>query len=110
MTVLWKYGVPANIGRLIEQMYTGTWCQVKVEGELSEKFEVSTGARQGCILSPILFNCYMDNILREAAESMNGGITIEYNTSSQKLFLTYQSKIEGEVTIYEILCMQMTWP
>ena len=45
MTVLQRYGVPAKIGRLIEQMYSGTWCQVKGEGELSEKFEVSTGAR-----------------------------------------------------------------
>ena len=39
-----------------------------MEGEVSERFEVKTGVRQGCVLSPILFNCYMDNILREATE------------------------------------------
>ena len=48
MVVLWKYGVPGCMVRLIQQMYTGTWCQVQVEGEASDQFEVKTGARQEC--------------------------------------------------------------
>ena len=78
MAVLRKYGVPCHMVSLIEQLYAGTWCQVKMEGEVSGRFEVKTGARQECVISPILFNCYMDNILREAAESMGGGISISF--------------------------------
>ncbi len=69
MALLWKYGVPGHTVSLLEQMYAETWCRVKLEGEVSERFDVQTGVRQGCVLSPILFNCYMDNIMREAVES-----------------------------------------
>ena len=54
MAVLRKYGVPTHTVSLVEQMYAGTWCQVKMEGEVSERLEVQTGVQQGCVLSPIL--------------------------------------------------------
>ena len=31
----------------------------------SEAFEVKTGVRQGCILSPSLFNCFLDRIVND---------------------------------------------
>ena len=37
---------------------------VRVEGETSEWFDVGKGVRQGCILSPYLFNIYAENIIR----------------------------------------------
>ena len=37
---------------------------VRVEGETSEWFDVGKGVRQGCILSPYLFNIYAENIMR----------------------------------------------
>ena len=40
------------------------------------------------------FNCYIDNTLREAAESMGGGISISYNTS-KGLHLTYRDTVVG---------------
>ena len=46
MALLPKNGVPGHMVRLNEQMYTGTWCQVQVEGEASEWFEVKAGVRQ----------------------------------------------------------------
>ena len=102
MAVLRKYGVPGHTVSLVEQMYAGTWCRVKLEGEVSERFEVQTGVRQGCVLSPILFNCYMDNIMREASESLGGGINISYNTS-KGLYLTYRDAVEGSTTVQEVL-------
>ncbi len=36
-----------------------------VNGELSESFSVEVGVRQGCIMSPWLFNIYMDGCIRE---------------------------------------------
>ena len=102
MAVLRKYGVPGHTVSLVEQVYAGTWCQVKLEGEVSERFEVQTGVQQGCALSPILFTCYIDNIMREAIESMDGGISISYNTS-KGLYLTYRYAVEGSTTVQHVL-------
>ena len=32
---------------------------------MSEWFPVNVGLRQGCVMSPWLFNVYMDNVVRE---------------------------------------------
>ncbi len=38
---------------------------MRVNGELSESFKVEVGVRQGCVMSPWLFNIYMDRCIRE---------------------------------------------
>ena len=52
---------------------------------------MKTGVRQGCILSPLLFNCFMDRIVREAMEMTGGGLHVEYTTRGG-LFLSYRDK------------------
>ena len=32
---------------------------------MSEWFPVNVGLRQGCVMSPLLFNVYMDGVVRE---------------------------------------------
>ena len=39
---------------------------MKVEGMKSQWFGVHKGVRQGCTLSPWLFNVFIDNVVREA--------------------------------------------
>ncbi len=38
---------------------------MRVNGELSESYNVEVDARQGCVMSPWLFNIYMDGCIRE---------------------------------------------
>ena len=49
---------------MIESLYENQEAAVRVEGETSEWFNVGKGVRQGCILSPYLFNVYAENIMR----------------------------------------------
>ena len=48
----------------------------RVQGKNSDWFGVTRGVRQGCTMSPWLFNIAMDNIFREARESFQGGSTV----------------------------------
>ena len=45
---------------------------VRANGSVSPSFEVKSGARQGCVLSPLLVNCFMDKVLKEAMARLGG--------------------------------------
>jgi hypothetical protein len=70
---IWKLltsrGVPAHIVALVQDMYDGCSGEVLVQGYKSRKFEMRTGVRQGCALSPLLFNLFMDHIVRASFSS-----------------------------------------
>ena len=50
--------------------------------------KLQNGVRQGCVLSPILFNFFMDRILKEVAGTLGRGLQVEYTTAGGS-FLTY---------------------
>ncbi len=59
------YGVGGKLFEGIKSFYENASDSVQVNGELSEGFNVEVGVRQGCILSPWLFNINMDGCIRE---------------------------------------------
>ena len=61
-----EYGVSSKLCRLLKTLYVGTQASVRVEGELTDWFEVKCGLRQGCLLSPGLFNVFMDRVVRRS--------------------------------------------
>ena len=40
-------------------------CEIKVGGYLSEPFDVTSGLRQGCVLSPLLFSLYINGAVEK---------------------------------------------
>ena len=50
--------------------------RVRVDGEVTDWFEVRQGVRQGCPMSPWLFNIYLDSVVKEARGSFQGGVTL----------------------------------
>nr|KAG5701641.1 hypothetical protein BaRGS_019330 [Batillaria attramentaria] len=72
---LWKllrhYGVPRKIISLIQCTYQDMSCKIAHAGQLSESFEVKTGVRQGCLLSPFLFLLVIDWIIKTTTTSRN---------------------------------------
>ncbi len=59
------YGVGDQLLEGIRFFYENASASVQVNGELSESFKVEVGVRQGCVMSPWLFNIYMDECIRE---------------------------------------------
>ncbi len=59
------YGVGGKLLSAIKSFYEKAFACVKISGEISEHFEIKVGLRQGCVMSPWLFNIYMDGVMRE---------------------------------------------
>ena len=66
MKILKAYGVPPNLLRAIETMYTGTRAKVVTPDGDSEEFDIQAGVMQGDTLAPFLFVIVLDYALRKA--------------------------------------------
>nr|VZI30731.1 unnamed protein product [Spirometra erinaceieuropaei] len=73
---LWRImaldGVPAKVLAMIKAYYRSVTARVLVRKNLSQPFGIRSGVRQGCILSPILFNYAIDWILGRALRDSDG--------------------------------------
>src|SRR4051812_2889142 len=70
--VMEKAGVPVLERRLIINLYWGQPAAVKWDGEIGRDVSVERGVRQGCVISPLLFNLYSEFMINEAMETVEG--------------------------------------
>ena len=67
---LWKIlkemGIPDHLTCLLRNLYAGQEAIVKTGHGTMDWFQIGKGVRQGCILSPCLFNSYAEYIMRNA--------------------------------------------
>ena len=63
--LLLKHGVPRKIFNVVSSMYGSTTNEIKITHGLSDSFEANRGVKQGDVLSPLLFNIFMNNIVDE---------------------------------------------
>ncbi len=59
------YEVGGQLLEGIKSFYENASASVRMNRELSKSFSVEVGVRQGCVMSPWLFNIYMDGCIRE---------------------------------------------
>ena len=53
---------------------------VKINGETTDSFPISTGVKQGCTIASTLFIIYFDTMLKEALRNCNEGIYVRVRT------------------------------
>ena len=68
---LWKIpkeiGIPGHLTCLLRNLYASQEATVRPLHGTTDWFKIGKGVRQGCILSPCLFNLYAEYIIRNAA-------------------------------------------
>ena len=93
---LWKIlkemGIPDHLTCLLRNLYADQEATVRTGNGTTDWFQIGKGVRQGCILSPCLFNFYAEYIMRNA------------RLDEHKL----ESRLPGEISITSD--MQMTPP
>ena len=78
---LWKIlremGIPDHLTCLLQNPYAGQEATVRTGWGTTDWFQIGKGLRQGCILSPCLFNFYAEYIMRNAwLDEAQAGIKI----------------------------------
>ena len=72
---LWKIlkemGIPDHLTCLLTNLYAGQEATVKIGHGTTDWFQIRKGVHQGCILSPCLFNLYVEYIMRNGLEWVN---------------------------------------
>ena len=72
ITIIWKIlkemGIPDHLTCLMRNLYAGHEATVRTGHGAANWFQIGKGVRQGCILSPCLFNLYAEYIMRNAGQ------------------------------------------
>ena len=72
-----KMGIPDHLTCLLRNVYAGQEATVRTGHGTTDWFQIGKAVRQGCILSPCLFNLYAEYIMRNAGlEEAQAGIKI----------------------------------
>ena len=75
--ILQEMRIPDHLTCLLRNLYAGQEATVRIELETTDWFQTGRGVRQGCILSPCLFNLYAEYIVRNGGlEEAQAGIKI----------------------------------
>ena len=80
VTKLISCGITGKFLDVIKNIYKNVTSCIKIDGKLSPEFDSQTGVRQGCIMSPLLFNIFMsdlpDFLNQEDNVSLNNDLNI----------------------------------
>ena len=82
--ILQEMGIPDHLTCLLRNLYTGQEATVRTVHGTTDWFQKGKGVRQGCILSPCLFNLYAEYIGQNARldEAQDGNKIAERNTNN----------------------------
>ena len=91
--------------KLIRNLYWNQKAFIRTDSGLSPEIQIKRGVRQGCVLSPCLFNLYTENIFRETKCDKGikiGGKTINNLRYADDTVLLAETKEDLQLIINEV--------
>ena len=85
-----------NLIRTIECLYNKATSAVYHDNNIGEWFRTTIGVRQGCLLSPTLFNIFLERIMADALEDHEGTASIGGRTITNLRFADDIDGLAGE--------------
>jgi len=79
------YGIPDKLIIMVKIMYDDFDCSVLEEGEQTRWFKITTGVKQGCVMSGFLFLLTVDWTIRRTTESHRNGIRWNFTSMFEDL-------------------------
>ena len=68
---LFNMGINGNFFNILKHLYNDDTASLKMQNKISKPFRTNQGVRQGCVLSPLLFNLYMADFTEEINKCAN---------------------------------------
>ena len=68
-------GISGRFLATLQSLYKNVKCAVRVNGQQTEWFDVNCGLKQGCMLSPMLFNLFINDLTRDIND-VDSGISV----------------------------------
>ena len=117
MRDLHDLGIRGRLATFIENFLADRWIQVRVGSTLSEKFDQAQDVPQGSILSTILFNIKINNIMNCLDPKTDGSLYVDdfcmcYRSKSMRTIERHLqqciSKIENWASWFQIFQVENT--
>ena len=91
-----KYNISTNPIQVIKSLYDKATSVVLFNSSIGDWFQTTVGVRQGCLLSPTLFNIFLERIMTDALEDHEGTVSIGGRTITNLRFADDIDGLAGE--------------
>ena len=91
-----KYNITTNLIQVIKNLYNKATSAVLFNSNIGDWFRTTAGVRQGCLLSPTLFNIFLERIMTDALEDLEGTVSIGGRTITNLCFADDIDGLAGE--------------
>lgn len=103
-------GIPNKMLTALQSIYRNVQCCVNINGAKTDYFNVSSGLKQGCLLSPVLFNMFTNDLVMELKQS---GCGLNIGVRELLCVLCYADDLvcvaENEEDIQKMLNIIKSW-